>query len=335
MIERRLHRRILADGGFTLIELLIAMAILTIISSVAYSSFVHVLNSYQRDTVQLDLMYRLRIGLDQMTRDLASMQVGADDDALQFVFQDAEGEAEGESYDIVTFVATVTTAAASGVIPPLSPLPPSQRANSSTDSAEEDTETAPTDVVRVAYVLGYDPEATISTLSRGTDLPLALLRITTPILSLDDGIGEALTLDPTSMLSALEQVGATVDVVAPYASSLNFAFFDGEEWYTQWDTEEQGVPKAARVTLTVQDRAGKGQTFARSSATPIVLNIVPPPEGTSNTTAATGQQQQGQTPQAQQQPGQQQGQQPQGQQGGGPQQGGPQQGGPQQGGPGG
>jgi hypothetical protein len=54
-------------------------------------------------------------------------------------------------------------------------------------------------------------------------------------------------------LQGLEQVA---EVVAPEVMSIEFQYFDGTEWLTEWDSEElQGLPVAVKITLLLAPSA--------------------------------------------------------------------------------
>jgi prepilin-type N-terminal cleavage/methylation domain-containing protein len=285
-----------SSSGFTLVELLMAMTILVIVAGVGYSTFLQALRAYKTDTTQLELIQRTRVGLEQITRDLSSMIVSSGDANFEFYFEDLPGATESEGTDIISFVATVPPRLSNGMVAPSSPLPPSLREDGTTATSDDETTTVPYDILRIAYVLGYDPFQTTSTAAdaENESPPLALLRITSPTLSIEDAFSDALIQDPATMLETLDELGASVEVVADHVTSLNLAFYDGEEWTTLWDSEEDGIPKAVRLTLTVEDVEGQGTTFTRSSAATIMMNVVPPPTN-QGATAQTGTQPQQQT----------------------------------------
>jgi type IV pilus assembly protein PilW len=58
------------SAGFTLIEMLIAMAILAIVSSVAYGIFASLTRSYTSQNVTAEVQQNLRIGIEHMLRDV-------------------------------------------------------------------------------------------------------------------------------------------------------------------------------------------------------------------------------------------------------------------------
>ena len=54
-------------------------------------------------------------------------------------------------------------------------------------------------------------------------------------------------------LQGLQQVA---EVVAPEVMSIEFQYFDGTEWLTEWDSEEQqGLPVAVKITLLLAPSA--------------------------------------------------------------------------------
>lgn len=272
------------SSGFTLIELLMAMTILVIVAGTGYAAFLQALRAYKTDITQLDLIQRVRIGLDQITRDLSSMVVVPGDTNFEFYFEDLPGTTESEGMDIISFVATVSPRLSEGRVPPSSPLPPSLRTDGATTTLnEETTTTVPSDLLRIAYVLGYDPYQTTTSPVESENPPLSLLRVTSPTLSLEEAFSDAILQDPLNMLQTLQELDAEVEVVVDHVTSLNLAFFDGQEWTTLWDPQEDGIPKAVRLTMTVQDVEGQGITFTRSSAATIMMNLVPPPTNTGGT----------------------------------------------------
>jgi prepilin-type N-terminal cleavage/methylation domain-containing protein len=48
----------------------------------------------------------------------------------------------------------------------------------------------------------------------------------------------------------------TGDIVAPEVISLEFAFFDGTQWLTQWDSSTQSLPWLVQISLAMQSATG-------------------------------------------------------------------------------
>ena len=69
--------------------------------------------------------------------------------------------------------------------------------------------------------------------------------------------------------AALLQTG---EVLAPEVVAVQFQYFDGTEWRTEWDTDaEQALPLAIEITLAIQsgDPAESSDTNAVASGTPL------------------------------------------------------------------
>ena len=275
------------DDGFTLVELLLTMTILVVIAGITYSSFSRALAIYQVETKQLALTQGLRLGLSEITRDVSNAIIAQDDTNLALYFDDGAGELQNEGLDLISFVTTVQPVMEDEVGESTSYEAPSRRLLQRSQQTQEEDQ-APTDVVRVAYVIGPDPEqATMSlTTTTQTSTQMALLRVTSRTLDPDDAFEDAFQQSDVAMLETLDELGATVEVAVVNARSLDFAFFDGEDWYADWDFEEQGPPRAVRAVLTVQEPRGGELTYSRSS-TAVVTTI--PAQG-SGQAGQTGQQ---------------------------------------------
>jgi prepilin-type N-terminal cleavage/methylation domain-containing protein len=258
-----------ADSGFTLVELLVTMTLISIVTGMAYSSFQHALRSYQEGATRVGFGQNLRMGLAELTRDISNGIADADDEALAVFIEDVPGEVEGEDYDMISFVAHVAQSSTPEEEVPLSPLPPSLRLGGSSSLDEElADEGAASDLIRIAYMVGPDPLAMDQEAQADGDesAPQSLLRVTTPTLDLEEAFGDALGMDPVQMVSTLQELGATVDAVIDGVSGLNFGFFDGEEWWDEWDVEEQGAPAVVRVALSVREDDDDAVSYTQSSA---------------------------------------------------------------------
>jgi len=55
--------------------------------------------------------------------------------------------------------------------------------------------------------------------------------------------------------------GGIVYELAEDVMALDFAYYDGEEWREEWDSEKDGLPYAVRIALTLADGQGKPHTF--------------------------------------------------------------------------
>lgn len=55
--------------------------------------------------------------------------------------------------------------------------------------------------------------------------------------------------------------GGVVYELAENVLGLDFAYYNGEEWVEEWDSTENGLPKAVRIALTLADEKNKPHTF--------------------------------------------------------------------------
>lgn len=71
----------------------------------------------------------------------------------------------------------------------------------------------------------------------------------------------------------LTQQDALGDVVAPEVVNLQFQYFDGYEWWPEWDSNEmEGLPVAVEVVLTLQSRPPRLRSFVSASPTAALRN---------------------------------------------------------------
>ncbi len=54
-----------------------------------------------------------------------------------------------------------------------------------------------------------------------------------------------------------DQVLRTGEVIAPEVLSLEFSFFDGTQWLTDWDSSSQGQPLLVEISLAMQSKSGE------------------------------------------------------------------------------
>lgn len=273
-MQKRAQRR--KDAGFTLVELLVTMAMVTIVSGIVYSSFSAALTSYSKDSSKMNEARAVRAGLQGLSDDMSNAV--ADDTNLDFMFlfQDMTGT-EGYGQDIVSFVTSTEPNAAetqslnNGAPPSLAGT--LQSSSSIVDNNEDEAPQAASDLIRIAYLIGTSPD----TPSEMAELqPQALLKVTSPTLDIEELLGESgLSQDIESMLAALMEQGAEVETVVDSVLGLDFEFFDGEQWTPIWDTQEQGVPLAARAKITVGNAATPETALTRSTTARIAVTSVP------------------------------------------------------------
>lgn len=260
--------------GFTLIELMVSVTILAIISGTVYTAFNSSLNVYQRESGRVIMHQKCRVAVDQIARDLSNLFYIQGDEDLQFQAEDVSQET-GEQ-DTITFVLVTDNSPD----PFLAQLYPQEE----DPAIDEEATQATSDLTRVVYMLGTDPELTEEQLSeRGStdeeeQQSLSLLRITSRSLNLeelmegfDEGI-ESLVESERAALEAGETPETQTQVVADHVVSLDFKFFDGEEWIEAWE-EEEILPRAVQVIITVADEQDPSRQVIQSTMS--YLKMVP------------------------------------------------------------
>lgn len=58
-------------------------------------------------------------------------------------------------------------------------------------------------------------------------------------------------------LGQSDQLMRTGDLVAPEVISLEFSYFDGTQWLTDWDSSAQGLPLLIEISLAMQSKSGE------------------------------------------------------------------------------
>lgn len=265
------------DRGFTLVELLVTMAMVSIVSGIAYSAFSSALSSYNKDSSKMTLARDMRVGLQGLSDDISNAV--ADDTNLDFMFlfQDMSG-AEGYGQDIISFVTstepnTAETQSLNNGAPP-SLAGTLQSSSATVDDDEDEASQAASDLIRIAYMVGVSPDSPPA--EDAEVQPQALLKVTSPTLDIEELLGETgLTQDVETMLTALIEQGAEVETILDSVLELEFEFFDGEQWTPMWDVQEQGVPAAARAKLTVGSAASPEKALTGSTTGRIAVTSVP------------------------------------------------------------
>ncbi len=57
---------------------------------------------------------------------------------------------------------------------------------------------------------------------------------------------------------------STTELLAPEIVEISFRYFDGEEWFDQWDSEEEGAfPRAVEISIVVDPRRKEDQGAAK------------------------------------------------------------------------
>ncbi len=276
--------RFINTHGFTLIELLVAVSVLVIIGSAAYLVFDAALNLYQKSESRIVMGQKCRIGLDRIATDLTNMQAIQGDEALALISQDEPGETGDR--DLISFVTLINT----------DPDPFLAQLNLATQVRdEEDAEPLLSDVQRVIYYIGPDPnqqEDEQDFESRGTMFSAdeegenpVFLRITTS------------ALDPEIVVQPLLEAGTIpeededgnpihVDIatIIDQVTSFDLKYSDGEEWYESWEDTET-IPKSIQILISVanennnQRQSVKAMTQSTMVYLPMSANFSEQPAG--------------------------------------------------------
>jgi len=275
--------------GFSLIELLVSISILSIFAGVTYSTFRMATRTYNNSELRISLMQKCRASLNQVTTDLVNLQAVEGDTNLLLVSQDTESDDSGVmQQDIISFVTLVKT----------TPDPIVQQLNriSGTETGSETEElsnSTTTDVQRIIYMIGPEPEplesmwnpSSLSGQLQANRLEeetteVSLLRIATT------------ELDPEVIVTPLLETGelpdtdeegnpieAVVTAIATQVSSFDLKYFDGEEWYESWEDPEL-IPLAVQVLVSVSEDATYNQEQTNSVSSALSDNAVSSSSGT-------------------------------------------------------
>lgn len=60
-------------------------------------------------------------------------------------------------------------------------------------------------------------------------------------------------------LGQTDQLMRTGDLIASEVLSLEFSYFDGVQWLTEWDSSAQGLPQLIEISLAMQSKSGEKQ----------------------------------------------------------------------------
>ncbi len=234
--------------GFTLVELMVSVSILVIISGTIYTAFNSSLNVYRRESGRVVMHQKIRVALDMIARDLSNMFYLEGDDDLLFQAEDVSEE-DGEQ-DTITFV-TVLDPSPDPFLAQLYPEEEDQ-------TTEDETIQATSDLVRIVYMLGPDPEMSGGLETEESDQPLSLLRVVSRTLNLEQlmegfeqGVASLIEAEQAAVESG-ETPETQTQVVIDHVVSLDFKFSDGEEWVESWEDEES-PPQAVQVIVSVAD----------------------------------------------------------------------------------
>jgi len=252
-----------SNKGFTLIEIMVAVAISMMIIGSVYAVFKSSLNAYQKDETRIIMLQKCRTTLDRIAQDVTNMFYASDDEELVFLCGDNADPETNMDMDMVSFVTVVN--------PNLRDYAPQEESKTSnTSSDEEETENnLPSDLARVVYFIGQNPE---------TDEPLmSLMRVETTKLdtqNLQDMLEQMQSSTRSSQSEEVQELLKS-SVLMDNVAGLNIRYFDGSDWADTWDMEEeQQLPQALEITLSVTDPDNKGTPLTQAIV--VYLNFSTP-----------------------------------------------------------
>ncbi|HGE73241.1 TPA: prepilin-type N-terminal cleavage/methylation domain-containing protein [Candidatus Poribacteria bacterium] len=252
-----------SNKGFTLIEIMVAVAISMMIIGSVYAVFKSSLNAYQKDETRIIMLQKCRTTLDRIAQDVTNMFYASDDEELVFLCGDNADPETNMDMDMVSFVTVVN--------PNLRDYVPQEESKTSnTSSDEEETENnLPSDLARVVYFIGQNPE---------TDEPLmSLMRVETTKLdtqNLQDMLEQMQSSTRSSQSEEVQELLKS-SVLMDNVAGLNIRYFDGSDWADTWDMEEeQQLPQALEITLSVTDPDNKGTPLTQAIV--VYLNFSTP-----------------------------------------------------------
>ncbi|MBD3180978.1 hypothetical protein GF312_01730 [Candidatus Poribacteria bacterium] len=220
--------------GFTLIEVMVATVITMMIIGSVYAAFRSSLKVYQRDETRIIMLQRCRSALDRIVRDANNIFFVSGNEEMVLISEDYSDDEMGTDQDMISFVSIVE--------PRIEDYVPLEEA----DLISEEDNTLPSDLARIVYYLGPNPDDESVT---------SLMRIETSNLDIEE-LEEILDQVMSTSVSTedMEEQGIISSALADYVSALNLRYFDGEEWIDMWDSEEnEGLPKGLEITLTITD----------------------------------------------------------------------------------
>lgn len=222
------------ERGFTLIEIMVATVITMMIIGSVYAAFRSSLKVYQRDETRIIMLQRCRFSLDRIARDISNLYFVSDDEELKLFAEDFSDSETTMDKDMISFVAIVE--------PKLADYIPAEE--SSTLTNEEEENTLPSDLARIIYYIGPNPE---------DETIQSLMRIETTNLDTEELQNTMEELTSSSPSEELQE-SLRSSILVDYVAGLNIRYFDGSEWVDSWDMdEEEGLPSAVEITLSISD----------------------------------------------------------------------------------
>jgi type II secretory pathway component PulJ len=279
--RRNFSDYLFSNKGFTLIEIMVATAISFLIIGSVYTVFKSSLNAYQKDETKILMLQKCRTTLDRITQDVNNMFYADGDETLTFMNEDYADSDTSMDKDMITFVAIVNPNL-KDYIPQEEKTSNSTTNNSTSSSSSSDTSTdndLPSDLARVVYFIGQNPDS--------KDASLSLMRVETSNLDtteLQDMLNQLQSSTSTLSDEMLETLKSSV--LIDNIAGLNIRYFDGTDWADTWDMEtQQALPQALEITISITDPDNKGTPLTQ--ATVVYLNFSKPVDQSSGQNSAS------------------------------------------------
>ena len=271
--------------AFTLLELLLAMAIAAVLLAILGFAIDLHLRALQSSRDEVEEAQLARAILRRMADDLRGTVRHEPVEALGPKGA-TPGAAEGELGD------------QGGQSPtPVQPLEP-EDADSGDDDAESETETALAGSTPGLYGTQYELQVDVSRLPRpdeyailapgdefgpaASDMKTVSWFVRGGSVAADTGMTDELTgaaglvrheMDRAASLWAAEQGGLSprdLPPMAPEVVAIELGYFDGFEWLSEWDSEEEGgLPLAVRIALALAPPGSQpGGALSADAASP-------------------------------------------------------------------
>ena len=217
---------LLTSKGFTLIEILIAVAISALILTIIYGSYAASINTMNACRESADINQMARLALDRISEDISCALTSSTNENLQFVGKDSE-ELEGTPMDTLDFTSTNCLALFRG--------------------ARE------CGICEIGYCIKQAPSEALW--GRGTSTPLTGQESDSDRFVL---LRREQSPPDKEPFSGGEFLGLAEEI-----KELDFEYYDGKKWLSQWGpNEREALPSAVKISLTFQDKEGMPSTFS-------------------------------------------------------------------------
>jgi prepilin-type N-terminal cleavage/methylation domain-containing protein len=216
--------------GFTLLEMLVAMTLMSILAASLYASLHAAFKARDSALAAVGPAREAGLAMDLVCRDIESALPPTGILAGEFAGTDSQ-DATGHDADTLLFYAALTDGEGERV---------------GTDSRYGASGDAGTLLMHSAFANGEQVQV-------GCDVKR------TEFTCSSDGLVRVVTAN----LLSPEQVEPPGEIICRNVSGINFRYFDGSDWFDEWDSsaKDNALPLAVEVTLTVR-RPGPTQAGA-------------------------------------------------------------------------